>query len=160
MPDLVTHLSVGYLVRQGTKRIEQMVALFYLGTILPDVLTRPVNILQPRLYWLVMPLHTPLALTLVCLLLSYLFAETVRREVFLTLLFGVYLHLFLDLFQKSIGPAYPWLFPFSWRSFQIGLFWPEDSLVLLPVWGLLGILLVVKKLMSQRDLREQVQQYE
>ncbi|MFC1718855.1 hypothetical protein ACFL6S_34705 [Candidatus Poribacteria bacterium] len=71
MPDLVTHISAAYLVRRGTKSIAQAGALFYLGVILPDLLTRPVNILLPPLYWFVMPLHTPLALTMVCLLLSY-----------------------------------------------------------------------------------------
>ncbi len=154
MPELVTHISAAYLVRRGTKSIAQTAALFYLGVILPDVLTRPVNILLPPLYWFVRPLHTPLALTMVCLLLSYFFAETVRRKVFLSLIFGAYFHLVLDLFQKAIGPAYPWLFPFSWRSFQIGLFWPEDSLVLLPVWGLLGIVLVVRGLMRGRKSKK------
>ncbi len=76
MPELVTHISAAYIVSRGTKSITQTAALFYLGAILPDLLTRPVNILLPPLYWFVRPLHTPLALTMVCLLLSYLALPT------------------------------------------------------------------------------------
>ena len=131
MPDLLTHFSVAYLLRRNAKT-PHLRATFYLGAILPDIVTRPVYILYPKAFWAIMPLHTPIALTLLCLLISYVFHNSIRKIVFANLTLGVYLHLFLDLFQKHITPEYRWLFPFSWKAYEIGLFWPEASLYALP----------------------------
>ena len=51
------------------------------------------------------------------------------------------LHLFLDLFQKHIQPSYMLFFPFSFQGYEIGWFWPEDSLKI--IWILVIILVII-----------------
>ncbi len=71
---------------------------------------------------------------LLCLLLSFFFAEAERKQVFVSLIAGSSLHLFLDLFQKHLQPGYTLLFPFSWRAFEFGLLWPETIVSMVPLW--------------------------
>jgi hypothetical protein len=87
------------------------------------------------------PLHTPLGIAVLCLLLSFFFAEEGRKEVFISLLAGSFLHLFLDLFQKHLQPPYTLLFPFSWRTFEFGLFWPETIVSMVPLWLVIIVLI-------------------
>jgi hypothetical protein len=149
MPDLLTHLMIAEGCRRGA-RGGLLTVWFLVGTVLPDILTRPVNILFPALSWFCMPLHTPIGLFFVCLLISRCFPVVERRSVFGNLLGGTALHLFLDLFQKHIGDGYYLLFPFSWWSFEVGLVWPEDSLYLLPLWIGVGLVVGVKILVRRR----------
>jgi hypothetical protein len=149
MPDLLTHLIVAQACRRGP-RIEALTFWFLVGTVLPDILTRPFNILFPSFFWLFMPLHTPVGLLFVCLSMSQLSPAASRRSVFYNLAGGAALHLLLDLFQRHIAGSYYLLFPFSWRSFEIGLVWPETSLYLLPIWIGAGCLLGIKVLLRQR----------
>jgi hypothetical protein len=134
MPDLLTHVIVAQACR-GRVRGNILTAWFLVGTVLPDVLTRPFNIAFPSLSSFSMPLHTPMGLFFVCALISHLFTAASRWLVFYNLLGGAALHLLLDVFQTHIAGSYYLLFPFSWCSFEFGLFWPEDSLYLLPVWA-------------------------
>ncbi len=138
MPDLLTHL----VVAEGCRKVTRSYSLnswFLIGTVLPDILTRPFNIIFPSLFWFVMPLHTPVGLFLVCMFLSSFFRPQKQRQVFYNLLGGSALHLLLDLFQKHIGDGYYLFFPFSWSSFEIGIIWPETSLYLLPLWIIVGV---------------------
>lgn len=133
MPDLVCHLSVAYFVKKLTN-ITKYSTIFYAGTILPDILTRPVYILWPELHSSIVPLHAPLVFILVCLLITYLFEEKNRGKVFIYLLVGGYLHLFLDLFGKEFfaNERFNWFFPFSSKGFNIGLYWSEEALFAIP----------------------------
>ncbi len=133
MPDLLSHWAAGRLVggRGGTGFI------FLLGALLPDLLTRPVYILWPGAYWFVKPVHTPVGIVLSCLAVSGLFVARQRKRVFLWLTAGAFLHLFLDLFQRHLVGGYALAFPFSWKSWEIGWIWPEQTLFLLPVWLML-----------------------
>lgn len=131
MPDLVTHLCAAQIARRGA--LDRHFPLFALGVILPDVVSRPVHILFPHSYSFVQPLHSPVVCALYCAIVALLFVPSLRRTAFACLLAGVALHLALDSLQKQIGPMYLWLFPFSWRSGSIGLFWPEQALFFLPV---------------------------
>ena len=132
MPDLLTHFLVAYLLVQILS-IKRYASIFYVGAILPDVLSRPFMLADLWSYWFFEPLHTPLVLILSCSLLTCFFEEEIRKKVFAYLLTGVSLHLFMDVFQKHMTLGYPWLFPFSWVDFEIGLLWPEQSLYYLPV---------------------------
>ncbi len=131
MPDLTTHLAFTHLVsrplRLGSVRLP-----LYVGALLPDLLTRPFYILYPPAYFVVYSLHTPLATAVVALLLAELCSQEIRRPVRTGLLTGATLHFALDLLQKHIGSGYYWLFPFSWKSFDLSLFWPEESLRWMP----------------------------
>lgn len=133
MPDLITHLSISYLFNKSLKAIRYS-TLFYVGAVLPDIATRAVSIPYHPAEFAVYPLHTPLGVVLLCLLLSFFFAEAERKQVFVSLIAGSSLHLFLDLFQKHLQPGYTLLFPFSWQPFEFGLFWPETIISMVPLW--------------------------
>lgn len=138
MPDLITHAAAAYFVtRIGFW--QKYRTLFYLGTILPDLMSRPFYILFPKLFKLTTAMHTPIFIMLFCLLLAQLFEPGQRKPVLFALLAGSGLHFVLDLFQRHLIGGYFWLFPFSWRTFEIGWFWPEDTVRLVPVW--LGLIL-------------------
>jgi hypothetical protein len=136
MPDLITHLSASYFLNKPY-RIFKYSTLFYCGAVLPDLATRAVSIPFHAAAFAVHPLHTPLGIGLLCLLLCFFFAEEGRKEVFISLLAGSCLHLFLDLFQKHMQPGYTLLFPFSWRPFEFGLLWPETIIRMVPLWILI-----------------------
>jgi hypothetical protein len=149
MPDLLTHI----MVAEGCRKIGwkgRLTPWFLVGTVLPDLLTRPFTVLFPGFYWWVMPLHTPIGLLLVCTLLSRFYPRQQRSQAFSNLIGGAAVHLLLDVGQKHIGSGYQLLFPFSWSSYEIGLFWPETSLYLLPLWLAVGIFVVVRVLVHQR----------
>jgi len=139
MPDLVTHLSIAYLIKRWTTLLKYS-TIFYVGAILPDLATRPFYILFPATFWAVLPLHAPIPLLCVCVLIAYLFDEKSRKGVFIYLASGTFLHLLLDFFQKHIEPEFMPLFPFSWKAFELGLFWAEDSLYAIPLWIFLILL--------------------
>ena len=133
MPDLISHIGSGYLIGARFKKRGWM-TLFLLGVILPDLTTRPLYILFESLYWYVKPLHTPVGLVLSCWLISALFIEQQRWYVFKALLAGSSVHLFFDLFQRHMHGGYALFFPFSWATWEFGLFWPETGLLLIPAW--------------------------
>ncbi|MCR4439937.1 MAG: hypothetical protein QHJ34_11275 [bacterium] len=131
MPDLTTHLAFTHLVSRPVRLGSARVPL-YVGALLPDLLTRPLYILHPPAYYVVYSLHTPVATSVVILLFAELCAEEIRRRVMAGLFAGVTLHFALDLLQRQLGSGYYCLFPFSWKSFALGLFWPEESLRAVP----------------------------
>lgn len=131
MPDLATHVVAAYLVVKARPKWKGLMTPFLLGTVLPDVLTRPLYILFPAAFWFVFPLHTPLVLALVCYALSFLFEEHLRVKTFVAMYGGALFHIPLDLLQKSVTQAYAPLFPFSWASWSANLFWADESLLIL-----------------------------
>ncbi len=139
MPDLATHLLTSFLPPASRQR-----RLFLLGGVIwPDLLGRSLTLLFPgnyTLYWISTLLHTPLLL----LLSTYLLSLITRRnkvEFFFSWLGGVGLHLAADALQRHYRPAYFWLFPFSFRSAEIPLFWPEESVFFIPLLLLFLLLL-------------------
>ena len=143
MPDLLSHVAIAYGVQRYSGKLFST-PWFLIGTILPDILSRPFNILFPSVSWFFVPFHTPAGLLLVSALISEFFAAPMRRLVFLSLSGGASLHLFLDLFQRHSGGGYYLFFPFSWRKFEFGLVSPEASLYLFPVWLSIGAFLAVR----------------
>ena len=121
--------------------------LFYSGTILPDLLSRPFYIIFPSTYLWITALHTPLAMLIIITMLSLLFHSGIRKRVFLNLCGGAALHFLLDALQKHVSGNNFWLFPFSWKNFSYGVAWPEDILLLIPVWIILAFIteLIVRK---------------
>lgn len=132
MPDLITHTAVAYFAVRPFKLFPRQI-VFFVGTILPDVITRPIYILKPDWYPFTVAMHTPAFCIVTCLLLAEFFSDTIRGSIRKMLLLGIALHFFLDLFQKHLGMGYLWGFPFSWRSFELGLWWPEQSLYAIPI---------------------------
>ena len=156
MPDLITHVSIAYIITK-IGRFSRFRVLFYIGTILPDIISRPFYIIFPPSIYYVYSLHSPVMMILITLLFAHFFDKLIRKEVVFYLLFGVGIHFLLDLFQKHILDAYYWLFPLSWHTFDLGLFWPEDSLRLIPFWLLLVLIIegsIQVKLRAQRQRSE------
>jgi hypothetical protein len=131
MPDLVTHLCAARILRRRVGA--GFFPLFALGAVLPDIPSRPLHIIFPATYWFVAPFHSPLVCLLYCALLSLAFVPALRKPAFLCLCAGTALHLSLDLLQKQVCPVYFWFFPLSWKSWGIGLFWPDWALMALPL---------------------------
>lgn len=151
MPDLVTHVVAGYGLQRGFS--PRLSAWFLIGAVLPDILTRPFTIVWPGSFWWTMPLHTPVGLLLVGAAVAFLHRPGGRRSVFLNLAAGSFVHVFLDLFQTHLAGSYYLFFPFSWRSVEVNVMWPETTLYLLPLWVVLSIWLVFRELRRQRAAR-------
>lgn len=133
MPDLVTHTAAAFLLTKS-ERFDRYRALIYLGTILPDIISRPLYILKPELYSYTLGLHTPVFMLIFILFLSEFFIDEIRRQVFGYLGLGVVFHFALDALQKHLVGGYFWLFPFSWSTYSWGIFWPETTVRLFPFW--------------------------
>lgn len=140
MPDLVTHLASAYLLKKFT-RLSRGVVLFYLGALLPDLLSRPLHLVWPVIFPATQPLHSPVGAFLSCWLISLFFRSDQRKSVFFLLFSGSLLHFCLDILQRHLLGGYLWLFPFSVQPYSLGCFWPEDALSVLP-YTLLVVLIV------------------
>jgi len=141
MPDLLTHLASAHIVRRSIEYSRENAwsgkesTLFYLGGILPDLLSKPATIVfpNPEVIWFVSAAHTPAAV----LFLSYLIVMVLKTEGRIVamrfILGGTLLHFGLDIMQKHLASgAYYWFFPFSWKTFNIPLFWPSDTILAIP----------------------------
>jgi LexA-binding, inner membrane-associated putative hydrolase len=138
VPDLVTHLASGYVAALPVWRRRRARLLLLAGTLLPDLATRPLNILVPQAGRFTEPLHTPAGYAVLCWLLAQAFDERrVRRGAFAALFAGGLVHFALDALQSHAGEGYWWLFPVSWASYSQGLFWPDACLKWIPLWALL-----------------------
>ena len=155
MPDLITHFAAAYILKTPS-RWSRFRVPFYLGAILPDLLSRPFYILYPPATYIVYSLHTPVISAVICLLIAQFFEGEIRSRVRTNLLLGITLHYGLDLLQKHVIVPYFWFFPFSWKTFELGLFWPEDSLQLVPVWISLVLIIEVILQVKKRIRKTQV----
>lgn len=134
MPDLLTHTLAVYPLT-SLSRWKKYSFFLFLGAILPDLGGRIIAVVFADSYWIgwiAAIMHTPLLTLLVCLLIPFFFNEQERKNIFVSLLVGVFSHLFLDSLQKHFQSSYLWFFPFSFKSFEFDFFWPEDVLFVLP----------------------------
>ncbi len=133
MPDLVTHTAAAWAFVRFVKPPHIRV-VFYLGSLLPDLLSRPVYIVFPSLTTATVATHTPLFVIVACFLIAEAFQQRLRHQIRTALLLGSALHFALDAMQRHIGTSYFWFFPFSWSSPELGWFWPETPLEYIHVW--------------------------
>ncbi len=152
MPDLLTHLAMAHIVRRTSEiaqhkiYIPQTYTMFYLGSILPDLIVRPFTMVfhSRGVYWFLSPTHLPLGLVLLCYIIAMCFHKSHRKKFFGLLMLGSGLHCFLDVLQKHLTSGdYHWFFPFSWKTFSLQLFWPSDSILALPFLLVIFIILEV-----------------
>lgn len=147
MPDLVTHVAVAHLlkrpfeIRNPSWNHAPLRTIFYLGAMLPDLLSRPWYILFPPVHDWVLAFHTPSGMLLTCGLLALMFERRLRKKAFLCLMLGAVLHFGMDCLQKQVTGNNFWPFPFSWRDFGYGLFWAGDAVAYFPVWIVLVVLM-------------------
>ena len=132
MPDLVTHTASAWFFLRF--RCPKCRSIFYLGVILPDLLSRSLYILWPHLYGYTLAIHTPVMMFVVILWAGFLFDSQNRPMVRRWLFAGVSLHFFLDIFQRHLYGGYYWFFPFSGKTSTWGLFDTETSIRWIPVW--------------------------
>jgi len=156
MPDLITHVSMAHLILRGIDSLQRRLSffqsdaiwLYYLGTILQDLLTRPVNILFPSaIHWTIF-LHTPLAMTVVHLMLVMLFEGSKRQTAFLYLTSGSAIHFLVDALQKQVIGNNFWLYPLSWHNFSLKLFWAHEFMAVLPY--LVSMIIVLETVLLWR----------
>jgi len=157
MPDLITHVALSHLIKRPFElrdRARSKVPfriLFYLGTILPDILTRPWYILFPVTKNWTFPFHTPFGMILTSGLIALLFEPSIRKKAFTNLVAGAGLHFLLDALQTYTTYSVFWLYPFSWKTYGYEVASPDTIMNFIPLWiGLivlleLGITLYRKK---------------
>ncbi|HOT95602.1 MAG TPA: metal-dependent hydrolase [bacterium] len=150
MPDLVTHTFAAWLLARP-ERWRKVRLFFFVGAILPDIISRPIYILQPRWQGYTVALHTPLFALLCALLLAEFMAPALRCAARIAISAGILLHFVLDLMQSHLGAGYYWFFPFSWRSFELGWFWPETTVSWIPLW--LGLMAAAEAMLWWRRSR-------
>lgn len=148
MPDLVTHTFAAWLLVRP-ERWQRSRLLFFLGTLMPDLVSRPIYILMPRLGGYTLAIHTPLFMIGCGLLAAEFMAEPLRRTARLAITSGILLHFFLDAMQRHLTAGYYWFFPFSWKSFELGWFWPEEMVGWVPLW--LAVMVVVEGMLAWRQ---------
>jgi membrane-bound metal-dependent hydrolase YbcI (DUF457 family) len=140
MPDLVTHIAFASFFADKKYRY-----IFFLlaGAILPDI-TRLFFLFFPEnysAYWFFTVMHSPVISILMVILIVQFFEEKIRVQAGWWFIVGLATHLILDSLQLHFGEyAYPWLFPFSLRGAEFGLFWPEDPLYIAPVLALAAVI--------------------
>jgi len=156
MPDLITHSIFNHILRRfydygkNVNPFSGVIVFFYIGTILPDILTRPFYIIFPQTYEWIIFLHTPIAIIFFSSLFVQFLKAGIRNTAFANLIAGSFLHFLLDALQKQITGNNFWLFPFSWHNFGFGLLWAGQYLRFLPfsILILIGVELVI--FLSQR----------
>jgi membrane-bound metal-dependent hydrolase YbcI (DUF457 family) len=143
MPNTLAHLGAQALV---SRRIipEAEHKWIYLGCLIPDlpwIAQRSLRVLVPSIDLYDLRLYAIAQSSLaVSLLLAGAFAAISRapRRILAILALNSTLHLLLDALQTKWGSGVHLFAPFSWRLWNLGLFWPES----VPTYALTGLGLV------------------
>ena len=146
MPNTLAHVGVQVLTSRAALRDAEL-RWVLVGCVVPDVpwiLNRAlvafwpsVDVFVVRPYWIAQA--SWLCSLLLCGALASLAARPLR--IFCLLAVNAFLHLLLDAAQTKWGNGVHLLAPFSWETWNLGLFWPESvATVVLTLLGL-GVLL-------------------
>ncbi len=138
MADFLVHFATAFVPAKGL-RDGRLRAVLYAGVCLPDLLFKGLLYLGGASTWACEPTHAPLALIPLCYAAALLFEEEWRARAFGALLGGSLLHLLLDLAKSYLGTGViPWGFPFTMARAELGLYMPEDTILLMaPALGLI-----------------------
>lgn len=151
MPDLTTHVAVARLAREipvvrrwlaagSPEPARAALACYYLGALLPDLVTRPLHILVPSLSSHVHVFHSPVCVVLWTIVATALFAPSLRAMAFRTLLAGAATHVAVDLVQRHVAGGYYVWFPVSLDRTTAGLLWSDQVVLLAPAVVTLALL--------------------
>lgn len=140
MPDLLTH-AVAARIPAGFLRRPSLRLLFFLGTFLPDLISKFLKEIVRCNYGFNEISHSLLGLVPFCYLIVLLFPEAIRRSAFLSLYVGSLLHLTLDLMKDSLGGGGMLLLPLSSGTFEWELYQPDNVIYLIPLDIVLFILM-------------------
>lgn len=127
MPDLITHMSVNYILLRLVRK-SFILVLVMLGAILPDlVVAFQITLIElvrirsiEEAYALNAFSHTIIGGVMLSLAFGVYFRP--RAKAVLSLLAGYLLHLALDLFQKNWGRGNLLFYPFSFTPLSVDLF--------------------------------------
>jgi len=166
----MTHLATTHLLRrtweytQGKEFTPQQAASLYVGGCLPDFISRMPGVVTGLLHtagsisrgtyissqYVLESFHAPIPVAIAAYFLALLLPETGRSRHFMLLAVASALHFLLDGLQTTLGAtSEAWLFPFSWMSWHLNLFWPDQSILALP-W--LGTVIIILELYRWRRL--------
>ena len=149
MPDWISHVLIGLIICE-IFRIKPK-SLVLLGALLPDIILKVELIhnfipIGDNLFWLFMPLHTPIGNLLVTFLLLPVFNYN-KKKTFFLITIGWISHLLSDMMTKHFIIGQFLLFPLSWKTSGFGMVWPEEFyLILIP---LLVVYLIFLTLISR-----------
>lgn len=140
MPDCFTHVVFGLFLCEVFKVKHKSLVIF--GCLLPDIGNLFNLLLNYKLFWF-LPLNTPIGVILLSASIGFLFNINYKRA-FSLLLLGAGSHLILDFATRRFEEGMLFLFPFSWKQYNLGnfgLFWPEQfylpllfSIILLSIY--------------------------
>lgn len=159
MPDLATHVLTPLIclhfleiIRKKRLLLSYTRYIFALGCILPDLIDKsiPYSISFLYTYGVYLGLlekndfyfpsfeflHSPFCLIILIYIISQLFHEEYRKNIFILIAIGTLIHLILDMIQgNSCGIGYLWYFPFSLdKSDILTLFYDEQTVPLVPIF--------------------------
>jgi len=146
MPNTLAHLGIQGVVTRSIIRKADIKWIF-LGAVLPDI-----PWIARRIVIAVLPGIDPVAVRIYaiaqsslfsCLILAVAFSlfSQIPRRVFAILSLNALLHLLVDASEAKWGNGVHLLAPYSWDTFNLGLFWPESTAVFL--LSLVGMIFVV-----------------
>lgn len=114
MPDLLTHMTVGWVGGMACRLRKTRIAFFIFGNLLPDLCSRPFYILfrDKWIYKGVYSLHSPFSQAAIVMFLSCFINPKFRKDFRICVFAGCLTHQLFDIFQRGLG-GYTLLFPFS-----------------------------------------------
>lgn len=135
MPDWISHILIALIICEIFKIKKK--SLVVLGSLLPDMLGKLsllnlfTKVPEGFFFWITVPFHTPIGLLLMTLIICPIFKYN-QKKVFSLITTGWVLHLLADLTNKHLvySPMFL-LFPFSWKTYELGILWPEEYLLVL-----------------------------
>ncbi len=131
---MATHLLLQAGVNTLFVKSKYLANAAFIGTVMPDLMKPMIRWVSLPEKWWFFPLHSPVFLLIFMYAAAMLFHEKDRPIIYGGLLTGAFIHLSIDLFQDSVISSYFLFFPFSFRTFTIGLFPPEAPLRWIPVF--------------------------
>jgi hypothetical protein len=147
MPDLLTHLVATHFITRAPNLFKNRFVQFYvnyrplifLGTIFPDVISKPFQFISWKLYNYGLAFHTPFCVIFACYIFSRFFYIKDRKTTFWIMTGFSFFHIFVDSFQRGIYPGYQLLFPFSLRRYGFNFVRSEMYLVLLIILSIIAV---------------------
>ena len=161
MPDLVTHILFTHIITRFPNLIKnkflnyynEYKVLIFIGAILPDLVSKPLQFIYMGFYNFTLPLHSPFCVTLACILISNFFYVNNKKSTFYTLWLFSMLHIFLDSFQRGMNPGYQLLFPYSFERIGLNLISSEIFIYLVVVFLFISIMIELSMYFKNKKIK-------
>jgi hypothetical protein len=149
MPDLITHLVATHFISRTPNLFRNKLLdfynayrlLIYLGTIFPDLISKPLAFLSWKLYNFSIALHSPFCVLIECFIFSQFIYIKNRKTTFGIMIFFSFFHILVDSLQEGINPGYQILYPFSFNRYGFNWVSSEMYLQALVVFLIIAILI-------------------